>query len=247
MPFGRLAVIGTIGSVATCYSRIVFHELVWQGDSAPPDINPHLQAAIMTGFAVIALVGLFLDRRQHQSSIPFAVGLLGVLIIVGTLYVHYRPDIEFTGYITLIVAVFLNQTVQLKRLNRAVEALNTELTDHAREAQQATGAKSRFLANMSHELRTPLKIYQADAVVRATRSKLERKKRELGEVRSSLTSKTSELIVPSTGMERRIELLVEIQYLTPRKQGLENEIRTLSVDLDRHRDELAALEHASVY
>ena len=156
IPFGRLAVIGTIGSVATCYSRILFLELVWLGESAPPEINPHVQAAVMTAFALLALVGLFLDRRRHESSIPLVVGLTGVLIIVGTLYVRYRADVEFTGYLVLIVAVFLNQNVQLKRLNRAVEALNIELTERAREAQQATGAKSRFLANMSHELRTPL-------------------------------------------------------------------------------------------
>jgi hypothetical protein len=90
-------------------------------------------------------------------------------------------------------------------------------------------------------------IYQAAAVVRATKSKLRRKKRELDEVRSSLTSKTSKLIVPSTETERRIELLVEIQELSSRKKAVENEISKLSVDLDRHRQKLAALEHSSVY
>ena len=156
LPFGRLAVVGTIGSVAACYFRIILVEFVWRGASAPPDINPHVQAAIMTAFALLAIVGLFLDRRHHQSSVPLVVGILGVAIVVGTLYVHYRPDIEFTGYIMLIVAVFLNQTIQLKRLNREIEALNVELTERAREAHEATAAKSRFLASMSHELRTPL-------------------------------------------------------------------------------------------
>ena len=56
----------------------------------------------------------------------------------------------------LIVAVFLNQNVQLKKLNESVAAMNVELAQRAREAERATGAKSRFLANMSHELRTPL-------------------------------------------------------------------------------------------
>ena len=156
IPFGRLAVIGTIGSVATCYFRIVLLELVWQGDSAPFELNPHVQAAVMTAFAVLALVGLYFDRKDHGSVLPLVVGIIGVSIIVGTLYVHYRADVEFTGYIMLIVAVFLNQTIQLKRLNRTVQALNVELTERAREAHEATGAKSRFLANLSHELRTPL-------------------------------------------------------------------------------------------
>lgn len=90
-------------------------------------------------------------------------------------------------------------------------------------------------------------IYQAASVVRKTSSTLERRKRELSDVRASLTSKTSELIVPSTATERRIELLVEIQELSSRKQKLQDEISRLSTELNRHRDELAALEHASAY
>lgn len=90
-------------------------------------------------------------------------------------------------------------------------------------------------------------IYQAAAVVDSTQSRLHRKKRALSEVRSSLTSKAAALIVPSTDTERRIELLLEIQELSSRKQALENEISVLSADLDRHREKLAALEHSSVY
>jgi transposase-like protein len=90
-------------------------------------------------------------------------------------------------------------------------------------------------------------IHQAAAIVGATQSTLYRKKRELDEVRSSLTSDAAKLIAPSTDTERRIELLVEIQALTSRKSRLENEISQLSLELDRHREKLAALEHASVY
>ncbi len=90
-------------------------------------------------------------------------------------------------------------------------------------------------------------IHQAAAVVRSTNSKLRRKKRERDEVRSSLTSKTSKLIAPSTDTERRIELLVEIQELTARKNAIESEISKLGVNLVRHREKLAALEHSSVY
>jgi outer membrane murein-binding lipoprotein Lpp len=91
------------------------------------------------------------------------------------------------------------------------------------------------------------KIYQAAAVVGATKSKLKRKRKELSDVRSSLTSKSAKLVAPSTDTERRIELLAEIHELASRKSTLENEIKKLSVNLDRYREKLAALEHSSVY
>lgn len=90
-------------------------------------------------------------------------------------------------------------------------------------------------------------IYQAAAVVRATKSRLQRKKRELEEVRSALTTNAGELVAPGTDTERRIELLVETGDLASRKKTLENEINKLRIDLDRHREKLAGLEQSSVY
>ena len=90
-------------------------------------------------------------------------------------------------------------------------------------------------------------IYQAAAVVRATKSKLQRKERELEEVRSTIKSNASELVAPGTETERRIELLVETQDLASRKSALEKEIDELRIDLDRHREKLAGLEQNSVY
>jgi signal transduction histidine kinase len=150
------AIAGTVVSLFTCYLKLFFLALVWLGISALPDINPHLQAAVMVLFAVAAIAGLMLDRKRHNSNLPLAVGLLGALIIAGTLYGYYRPELEFTGYLVLVVAVFLNQNVQLKNLNRTVAAMNSALEERARDAERATEAKSHFLANMSHELRTPL-------------------------------------------------------------------------------------------
>jgi signal transduction histidine kinase len=156
VPFGRIAIGATIGSLATCYLKVLFLALIWLGAPTPPDPNPHVQAAIMSVLAVAALVGLYFDRKSHGSNVPLTIGIAGVVIIVATLYVYYRPEIEFTGYLVLIVAVFFNQNVQLKNLNQTVAAMNAELAERAREAERATHAKSRFLANMSHELRTPL-------------------------------------------------------------------------------------------
>lgn len=90
-------------------------------------------------------------------------------------------------------------------------------------------------------------IYQAAAVVNSTRSKLKRKKHELEDIRSSITSGTAELVSPDTGTDRRIELVVELQDLHSRKSAVERQIDRLRIALDRHRHRLAALEQTAVY
>ena len=90
-------------------------------------------------------------------------------------------------------------------------------------------------------------IYQAAAVVNSTRSKLKRKKRELEDIRSTITSGTAELVSPDTGTDRRIELVVELQDLHSRKSAVERQIDRLRIALDRHRHRLAALEQTAVY
>ena len=106
---------------------------------------------------------------------------------------------------------------------------------------------SELQADFRDAYKSGREIYQAAAVVRATRSRLRRKEQELEEIRSSLTRKTSKLIAPSTDTERRIELLVKVQELTSRKADVEDEISRLNVELDQHRERLAALEQTSVY
>ena len=215
IPFGRLAFIGTVGSLATCYLKILLLVFVWLGATTVPEINPHVQAAIMTILALVALVGLYLDRRRHGSNLPMVVGTAGVLIIVGTLYVYYKPEIEFTGYLVLIVAVFLNQNVQLKRLNRTVAAMNAELEKRAGEAERATVAKSRFLANMSHELRTPLnaiiglsEMLHEDAVADGDTERIQANERIVGAGRH-LLALINDILDLSKIEAGRIELNIE--------------------------------------
>ena len=113
--------------------------------------------------------------------------------------------------------------------------------------QLGTSCPSELQAEFRDAYKAGREVRQAATLVQSTGSKLQRKKRELKLVRSSLTSNTSMLVVPSTTTERRIELLVEIQALSSRKSAIEDDISKLSVDLERHREALAALEDSSVY
>ena len=106
---------------------------------------------------------------------------------------------------------------------------------------------SDLQADFHHAYRSGREIYQAAAVVRATNSKLYRKKQELEDIRAGITSYTSELVAPDTDTDRRIQVVVELQELHSRKSTVEKQIHKLKVELNRHRQRLAALEQTSVY
>lgn len=76
------------------------------------------------------------------------------------------PDLERRdeiGKLARAASVFKDKNAQTssllktaQELNVQQEALNKELAESKRKAEQATASKSIFLANMSHEIRTPL-------------------------------------------------------------------------------------------
>ena len=132
MPFGTLAWIGAAASLMVCYGK-AFILSTMAGFGFPElTFNPHLQAVLMWLLGVIAIYGLFLDRRYHGKSKPLLLGSLGVTIIVATLYTHYSPSIEVTGYLLLLAAALLNQNARLGQLNREVEAQSKQLGQQAR-------------------------------------------------------------------------------------------------------------------
>ena len=127
LPFGSLTYFGAAMSLLACYGQaFILSTLAGLG---LPDVvfNPHLQAVLMWLLGVIAIYGLFLDRRYHGKSRPLVLGSVGVAIIVATLYTHYSPTIEVTGYLLLVAAALLNQNARLAQLNREVEGQSQQL------------------------------------------------------------------------------------------------------------------------
>jgi class 3 adenylate cyclase len=127
--FGWLALLGAGASLISCYIVKLSGALAPLLDTAIITLNPHVQAVFMWGFAMIALVGLALDRRHHGHNLPVAVGGVAFIMIVGTLYTHYDTRVETLGYAVLIIAAFLNQNAILVRLNQTVQAQAGELSE----------------------------------------------------------------------------------------------------------------------
>jgi class 3 adenylate cyclase len=135
LPFGTLAYFGAGTSLFVCYGKVVILSVLSSLGSVQLELNPHLQAVLMWLLGVIAIYGLYMDRRCHGKSYPVLLGVIGVMIIVATLYTHYDQRIEVSGYILLVVAALLNQNARLVQLNSEVKSQAGLLSRQASELE----------------------------------------------------------------------------------------------------------------
>ena len=129
LPFGTLAYLCAAISVLFCYAQVLVN-LIGPLLALPSfEVNPHVQAILMWLFALLAVVGLYRDQRSYDSKMPFLLGLVGLLIIVGTLYGYYDVLILILGYLFLVSAVLLSPAKLLIGLNRSVRRQASELSE----------------------------------------------------------------------------------------------------------------------
>jgi len=164
LPFGVLAYTGAGVSITICFAKAILtysYAVIGLGVSQI-NLNPHIQAVLMWLFALGAIVGLSLDRNRCGSSLPTILGVVGFVIIVGTLYGYYRTDVLMMGYTVLLAAAFLNQAFHLRQLNlrvarqaESLHSLNATLEQRVEEQVreiESLGRLKRFLAPAVAEL-----------------------------------------------------------------------------------------------
>ncbi|MEM7123815.1 MAG: adenylate/guanylate cyclase domain-containing protein [Pseudomonadota bacterium] len=129
MPFGSLAFLGAAASLVFCYGQVLISLLAPLFGMAAFELNIHLQAVFMWGFALVTVMGLFNDQKLHKSKVPLVVSAVAVVTIIFTLYVYYDIRILILGYVLLVIAALLNQNMRLVSLNREVKAQADRLSD----------------------------------------------------------------------------------------------------------------------
>jgi hypothetical protein len=79
------------------------------------NINPHVQAILISVFAILTSVLVFKGYLQHRKTGPLLLAAAGALVIVLTLYISYSKLIESAGLFALVVAAGWNwQSVRQK-------------------------------------------------------------------------------------------------------------------------------------
>ena len=67
-------------------------------------INPHVQAAAISIFALLTLIFVFFGYRSYRRAGPLILSILGAVLVVGTLYIAFNKIVETTGLALLIAA-----------------------------------------------------------------------------------------------------------------------------------------------
>ena len=158
LPFGFLAMVASFVSLSVCYGSTLANAVL----EVSLPLNPHLQAVLMWGFALLAVYALWRDRRSHANSLPIALGGAGAAVLVATLYLNYDARVEALAYVLLVIAALANQNVFLGALNRTVrqqaqeiEALNRDLEQTVQSQDHEIhrlGRLKQFLAPQVAEL-----------------------------------------------------------------------------------------------
>jgi len=71
-------------------------------------INPHIQAAAISLFALSTLAFVFMGYRHHRVVGPLAMAFFGATIIIGSMYIYFNKIIESTGLLVLIISAIWN-------------------------------------------------------------------------------------------------------------------------------------------
>ncbi|MCI0506516.1 MAG: hypothetical protein L0Z73_10455 [Gammaproteobacteria bacterium] len=68
-------------------------------------VNPHVQAAIISLFALLTSVFIIVNHRRCQPAFgPVVLGVVSVLLILGAMYVAYSQVVEAIGLTALIAS-----------------------------------------------------------------------------------------------------------------------------------------------
>ena len=66
-------------------------------------INPHLQAAAISLFAVVTLLLVFSDFKKHQNPGPLILAGVASATLIGTMYIHFNKLLESIGLLELFI------------------------------------------------------------------------------------------------------------------------------------------------
>jgi phosphoglycerol transferase MdoB-like AlkP superfamily enzyme len=67
-------------------------------------INPHIQAAAISLFAVLSLLLVYRQFRRHRARGPLLLSAAATAVLIGTMYLYFDKILESVGLLALMAA-----------------------------------------------------------------------------------------------------------------------------------------------
>ena len=116
---GRLAPLFAIFAFLACNGTIILIAIL-STIGITISINPHLQAAAISLFALATLLLVFRDFRKHRGIGPLILAGVASVILIGTMYINFNKVVESVGLLALFAATLWSW--QLDRRQHKTEA-----------------------------------------------------------------------------------------------------------------------------
>lgn len=110
----RLSAITALLAFLACNGLLALSALL-AGLGIGFDVNPHLQAALISLFAVLTVFFVYRGFRTHRGPGPLVLAALGAAVILATLYLAYSKLVESIALVLLVIAAAWNWRLARRR------------------------------------------------------------------------------------------------------------------------------------
>ena len=110
---GKLSALFAVLAFIACNSTIIVIA-AFSAIGISVSINPHLQAAAISLFALSTLLLVFRDFRLHRARGPLMLAALAAAVLIGSMYIHFNKIVESVGLLALFAAALWSWQVNRK-------------------------------------------------------------------------------------------------------------------------------------
>ena len=110
----RLSAIAAILAFLACNGLLALSVLL-AGMGIGFDINPHLQAVLISLFAILTAFFVYRGFRAHRNPGPLILAAVGAIVILATLYLAYSKLVESVSLAALVIAAVWNWQLARRR------------------------------------------------------------------------------------------------------------------------------------
>ena len=111
---GRLPALFAVLAFIACNGTIILIA-VFSAIGITVSINPHLQAAAISLFAIATLALVYRDFQTHRARGPLVLAALAAAVLIGTMYIHFNKGVESVGLLALLSAALWSWQINRKQ------------------------------------------------------------------------------------------------------------------------------------